>query len=125
MGRQHSMSKPGPRHGRFDPSFDYLQLLGVDASDVSRLGPDDLDEVIKKKKKEWMGRALNPLYQQEAKSDLERARQFEELRRSPDALAAYLSHHRANRAARRQQDEVEIRQLVAAATAGKKELTPK
>jgi hypothetical protein len=76
------MSKPGPWHGRFDPSFDYLQLLGVDASDVSHLAPNDLDEIIKKKKKEWMGRALNPLYQQEAKSDLERARQFISKRRS-------------------------------------------
>ena len=62
----------------FDLDYDYLQLLGIDPADALR-APTSLAEKIKVKKKEWTAQALNPLYQQAARSHLERSREFEEL----------------------------------------------
>src|SRR5258708_10532487 len=110
---------------QFDIAFDYLELLGIEPADVPTLGVDYMANGIKTKKKEWTGQAINPLYQQEAKSKLERVRQFDELLKAPEALTAYVTHLSEVRAARREQQEDELRQLIAAATLGKKELTPR
>ena len=70
--------------------------------------------------------ALNPLYQQAARSNLERAREFEELLgEDPAALAAYVNHIRQCRVALRVEHEENIMLLVALASGGKNELTVK
>ena len=76
---------------QFDVDFDYLQLMGIEPSDALRNAPT-LPEQVKAKKKLWTSQALNPLYQQAARSNLERAREFEELLKEPPALAAYANH---------------------------------
>jgi ribosomal protein L40E len=106
----------------FDADFDYLLLLGIDPAEALR-APASLAEPIKAKKKEWTGQALNPLYQQSARSNLERARQFEALLAEPAALAAYVSHIRQARAALRGEHETALALLIALARGGKTSLT--
>ena len=84
----------------FDHDFDYLQLLGIDPAEASRAGPA-LTAAIKARRKEWTAQSLNPLYQQQARSQLERAREFEAYLKDPAALAAYLDHVKRSRLARR------------------------
>lgn len=101
----------------FDESFDYLTMLGLNPATMP-LDPAGLGEVVKRRKKEWTAQAINPLYQQEARSNLEKARQFEQLARDPAALEAYVKYLREVQAANRQQQEQEIGALVALAAAG-------
>lgn len=109
----------------FDLDYDYLQLLGIDPADALR-APSALVEKVKVKKKEWTAQALNPLYQQAARSNLERAREFEELLGAdPAALAAYVDHIKKCRLALRAEHEENLMLLVALACAGKGELTAK
>ena len=53
---------------RFDPSFDYLELLELEPAEASRLGPKGLRDRIRQKKKEWTAQEVNPLYQQSARA---------------------------------------------------------
>ena len=67
---------------KFDDDFDYFLLLGIDPANA--LGaPGALAEQIKAKKKEWTSQALNPLYQQAARTNLECVREFEPLLAEP------------------------------------------
>jgi hypothetical protein len=102
----------------FDISFDYLELLGLDPALASRLGIDGLRQRIIYKKKEWTGKEINPLYQQEARLNKERIRQFERILQEPATLVGYLKHIREVRLEKKQQQEEELRGLVAVATAG-------
>ena len=106
----------------FDADFDYFSLLGIDPAGA--LGaPGALVDQIKAKKKEWTAQALNPLYQQAARTNLERAREFESLLGEPSALAAYVNHVKQCRAALRAEHEAAIVALIALATGGRKELS--
>ena len=79
---------------------------------------------IKAKKKEWTAQALNPLYQQAARTNLERAREFESLLAEPAALAAYVSHVKQFRVALRAEHEATLgRALITLASGARKELT--
>lgn len=107
----------------FDETFDYLTMLGLNPATVP-LDAAALAEIVKRKKKEWTGQAINPLYQQQARANLERARQFEQLARDPAALEAYVGFLRETQAAQRGAQEREMAGLIALAVAGrKKELT--
>jgi hypothetical protein len=106
----------------FDADFDYLDLLGIDPAEALR-APAALVEPIKAKKKEWTAQALNPLYQQSARSNLERARQFEALLGEPAALAAYVGLIRQVRAARRGEHEAALAALIALAVGGGRAIT--
>jgi hypothetical protein len=110
---------------QLDVGFDYLQLLDLEPSVVPAMGTRGLREVIKKKKQEWTSKAINPLYQQEARWNLERIRQFEGLLDQPDALEAYVNQLEEVRATQREQQEHDIRKLVALAATGKKVLSPR
>jgi hypothetical protein len=112
----------GSAVAEFDISFDYLELLEVDPSQVSRLGIEGLRERIKYKKKEWTGKEINPLYQQEARLNKERIRQFERVLQEPATLVGYLKHIREVRLEKKQQQEEEMRGLVAIATAGRRRI---
>lgn len=106
----------------FNHDFDYLALLGIEPADA--LGaPGTLADRIKSRKKEWTAQALNPLYQQAARTNLERAREFETLVAEPAALAAYVSHIKQCRAALRGEHEAMVVGLIALAAGGRKELT--
>lgn len=102
----------------FDETFDYLALFELDPNSVAFEAASDVREKINRKKKEWTGQAINPLYQQQARVNLERARQFEQLLKQPDALHAYLGYHAAAQAERRQQQEAVIDELLSLACAG-------
>jgi hypothetical protein len=108
---------------KFDIDFDYLQLLGI-APAEALLTPAALGEKIKAKKKEWTSQSLNPLYQQAARSNLERSREFEGLLGDdPAALVAYVNHIKQSRIALRSEHEERLMPLLALATGGKNELT--
>ena len=107
---------------KFDGDFDYLLLLGIEPANA--LGaPAALADQIKSKKKEWTAQALNPLYQQAARTNLERAREFESLLAEPDALTAYVSHVKQCRVALRTEQEATLGELIALASGVRKELT--
>jgi hypothetical protein len=108
-----------------DVAFDYLQLLEIEPAAVSVLGSRGLRELIKKKKKEWTSKAINPLYQQEARWNLERIRQFEALIEQPEVLEAYVNHRAEAQAVERIKQEGEIRKLVALAGSGRREISPR
>ncbi len=92
---------------KFDGDFDYLLLLGIDPAKALGAAAA-LVEQIKAKKKEWTAQALNPLYQQAARTNLERAREFESLLAEPAALAAYVSHVKQCRVALRAEHEATV-----------------
>src|SRR3954470_11606058 len=102
----------------FDANFDYLLLLGVEPAQVLR-APASLAETIRTRRKEWTGQVHNPLYQQAARSSLERTREFEALLKEPDALAAYVNGIQQRRAAARAGQKETVALLVLAAAAGK------
>lgn len=102
----------------FDETFDYLTMLGLTPAAARQLDPAVLQEEIKRKKKLWTSQAINPLYQQEARANLERAKQFEQVVKNPPALEAYLRFLEQSQSERRQQDEREIGELVALSVAG-------
>jgi ribosomal protein L40E len=107
---------------KFDDDFDYLLLLGIDPANA--LGsPGAFAEQIKSRKKEWTAQALNPLYQQAARTSLERAREFESLLAEPAALAAYVNHVKECRVALRAEHESTLVGLIALAAGARKELT--
>jgi hypothetical protein len=108
---------------QFDAEFDYLLLLGVEPADAAK-SLAALAAQVKALKKEWTSQALNPLYQQAARSNLERAREFEELLKEPAALAAYLNHVHQVRMARRDEHEATAFRLLTTAAAGRKDITP-
>jgi len=109
----------------FDPSFDYIELLGMTPSDVLSAGALRLRKAIVAKKKEWTGKEQNPLYQQEARSAKERLLQFERLLGEQDAFVAYVHYQEEARAEKRQQQEAAIGRLIATAATGTKVLTPR
>jgi hypothetical protein len=107
---------------KFDEDFDYFLMLGIDPAKA--IGPlAALAEQIKAKKKEWTAQALNPLYQQAARSNLERAREFEGLLAEPAALAAYVNHVKECRAALRADHEAIVVNLITLACGARRELT--
>lgn len=109
----------------FDETFDYLTLLGLDPATLEFQPVAEVRELINRRKKEWTGQAINPLYQQQARANLERAKQFERILAERDALQAYLGFHRAAQAEKRQEQDKVVGELVAVATgAGRKEITP-
>lgn len=108
----------------FDDTFDYLALLGIDPARLEVQSREETREQINRRKKEWTAQAINPLYQQQARSNLERARQFEQIVDSPEALQAYLAFHAAAQIERRKLHEPAIAELVAlAAGTGKRQIT--
>lgn len=108
---------------KFDETFDYFQILDLDAGAMSAYGVKGLKKVIKDKKKEWTSQAVNPLYQQEARSNLERVGEFEKVLDEPEAMRAYVNYMKDVQAARREQQEREVGRLVQVAVAGRKRLT--
>ena len=108
---------------KFDDTFDYFQILDLDAGAMSAYGVKGLKKVIKDKKKEWTSQAVNPLYQQEARSNLERIGEFEKVLDEPLALHAYVNHMQDVQAERREQQEREVGRLVQVGIAGRKRLT--
>jgi hypothetical protein len=107
---------------KFDEDFDYFLLLGIDPA--KGLGtPGALAEQIKVKKKEWTAQALNPLYQQAARTNLERAREFETLLANPAHITSYVNHIKEGRAALRAEHEAMVVGLIALASGARKELT--
>lgn len=101
----------------FDETFDYLTMFGLTPATMP-MQAAELSEVIKRKKKEWTAQAINPLYQQGARANLERARQFEQIVRDPAALEAYVSYLREVQGAKRAEQEKEVARLVALAVSG-------
>jgi hypothetical protein len=109
----------------FDETFDYLTPLGLDPATLAFQPLTEVRDLINRRKKEWTGQAINPLYQQQARAHLERARQFERILEQPDALHAYLGFHNAAQAERRQEQNRIVGELLAvAAGAGRREITP-
>lgn len=109
----------------FDETFDYLALLGLDPAALEVQPSGEIREQINRRKKEWTAQAINPLYQQQARAHLERARQFERIIDSPEALQAYLGFHSAAAIERRQVQEQTVGEFLAlAAGGGRKEITP-
>lgn len=104
-----------------DQTFDYLALIGLGPADLERLWIPDLHEVIKKRKKEWTGQAINPLYQQQARANLERVRQLEQLLNAPEAFQTYVSYLREVLASQREGHEQELGELISIATAGRRQ----
>ena len=104
-----------------DQNFDYLALIGLGPADLERLWLPDLQELIKRRKKEWTGQAINPLYQQQARANLERVRQFEQLLQQPEAFQTYVSYLREVLASRRVEQEQELGELISVATCGRKQ----
>jgi hypothetical protein len=108
----------------FDETFDYLTLLGLEPAALEFQPPAEVRDLINRRKKEWTGQAINPLYQQQARANLERARQFERILDQPDALHAYLGFHKAAQAQRRQEQDKVVGEFVAMAVgAGRKEIS--
>jgi hypothetical protein len=103
-----------------DLTFDYLALIGLVPADLEKFWLPDIQELIKKRKKEWTGQAINPLYQQQARSNLERVRQFEQLLQSPESFQAYVNILRELLASRREEQEQEIGELINVATGGRR-----
>ena len=107
---------------KFDEDYDYFLMLGIDPAKA--IGPPAaLAEQIKARKKEWTAQALNPLYQQAARTYLERAREFEGLLAEPAALAAYANHVKECRAALRAEHETMVVNLITLASGARRELT--
>ncbi|MFN0052617.1 MAG: hypothetical protein ACKV0T_10520 [Planctomycetales bacterium] len=104
----------------FDESFDYLSLLGLDPAEVAVRSSDELRGAINRCKKEWTAQAINPLFQQQARANLERARQFEQLLAQPEALQAYLGFHKAAVEERRRGQDQNVGELLSLATGGKR-----
>lgn len=107
----------------FDESFDYLGLLDVNAAQARRSGIAGLQDLLKQKRKEWTSQAINPLYQQQARANLERGKQLDALLREPAAAAAWLqfAEQRHNEERRRKQSD--FLPLVAFAAAGTSTIT--
>lgn len=99
----------------FDETFDYLTMLGLDPAAVRRMDVSALRDAIKAKKKEWTLQAINPLYQQGARANLERAKHFEQILSDPAALEAYVSYIQEVQAGNRKQQETEVARLVSLA----------
>lgn len=97
----------------FDDNFDYLTLLGLNPATVAFQPIDEVHEAIRRKKKEWTGLAINPLYQQQARANLERAKQFARILDAPEALQAYLNYQVAVQAERREAQESVVAELLA------------
>src|SRR6516225_1284491 len=106
----------------FDADFDYLYLLGVEPAEIARSAGAVADR-LKAKKKEWTAQALNPLYQEDARQKLERAREFEGILLEPAALVVYVNHIQQCRLARRTGQKEAVALLVSNAVAGRRELT--
>lgn len=106
-----------------DEQFDYLGPLGLDAQAAQKLGAAALLELLRRKRKEWTQQATNPLYQQQARAHLERARQFETLLKDPAAIAAYLAFAEQRHQEQRKAQEAELRPLLLLAAGQVRELT--
>ena len=106
----------------FDYDFDYFLLIGVDPIGAARSAPA-LAAALKAKRKEWTSQSLNPLYQQQARSHLERARAFEAQFADPAALAAYIEHVKRTRLALRGGQMETLGLWVAEACEGRNALT--
>jgi len=107
---------------QFDADFDYLELLGVEPQDVLR-NAAALAGVVRERKKDWTAQALNPLYQQEARSRLERVREFEWFLSKPQELAAYIKLVLKLRAAARGAHEAKVVSLLTLACEGRRTIT--
>ncbi len=107
---------------KFDGDFDYLLLLGIEPTNALR-APGALGDQIKSKKKEWTAQALNPLYQQAARANLERAREFESLLTESADLVNYVNRIKQHRVALRAEHEATLAGLVTLAIGARKELT--
>ncbi len=96
----------------FDESFDYLSLVGLDVGQARVMGTAGLAEVLKRKRKEWTSQAINPLYQQQARANLERAKQFEALLKEPGAATAWMQFAEQQQLVARQQKQAEFLPLI-------------
>lgn len=106
----------------FDADFDYLYLLGVEPAELAKSTGAVADR-LKAKKREWTAQALNPLYQEDARQKLERAREFEGILLEPAALVVYVNHIQQCRLARRTGQKEAVALLVSNAVAGRREIT--
>jgi hypothetical protein len=96
----------------FDESFDYLGLLGLEAGQARSMGLPALSELLKRKRKEWTSQAINPLYQQQARADLGRAKALESLLKDPAAADAWLRFAELRQSQNRAEQQREILPLV-------------
>lgn len=107
----------------FDASIDYLEMLGLDLSDGSRFGVEQLKQAIRDKRKEWTAQAVNPLYQQQARKNLDLIRGFEKLLSRPEALKDYIKQLTQLHQQKRQRQEKEIGNLIRAAVTSRRYMT--
>jgi hypothetical protein len=96
----------------FDESFDYLGLLGVEAEQARSMGVAALQELLKRKRKEWTAQAINPLYQQRARADMGRAKELESLLKDPAAAEAWLRYAEVRQTQSRAAQQVELLPLL-------------
>lgn len=107
----------------FDESFDYLALLEVNAAQARRTGVTGLQELLRQKRKEWTSQAINPLYQQQARANLERAKQLDALLKEPAAAAAWLQFAEQRQLDERRRKQAEFLPLLQFAAAGTQTIT--
>jgi tetratricopeptide (TPR) repeat protein len=103
----------------FDESFDYLTMLGLDPGRIALQDTSEVRDAIRRKRKEWTAQAINPLYQQQARANLERAKQFEQILDNPPALQAYVAYQQEVQETRRHQQERQVAPWLAAAAGPK------
>ena len=108
---------------KFDASIDYLELLGLDLSEGSKPSVEQLRQAIREKRKEWTAQAVNPLYQQEARRNLDVIRGFEKVLSRPEALKDYLKQLSQLHGQKRQVQEREVGNLIRAAVSSRGYLT--
>jgi hypothetical protein len=108
----------------FDPTFDYLELLGLTPAKALTTPVPRLRELIGERKRGLTGKEQNPKYQQEARAAKERLLAFEGLLTDPDALEAYVRFQVEQHAARQTEYRDRVTRLVELASAGRDVITP-
>lgn len=107
----------------FDASIDYLEMLELDLSAGASFSVEQLKEAIRSKRKEWTAQAVNPLYQQQARRNLDLIRGFEKLLSRPEALQDYVQQLSQLHVQRRQAQEREVGNMVRAAVSSRGYMT--
>ena len=108
---------------KFDASIDYLEMLGLDLSDGSRFTAEQLRQSIRDNRKEWTAQAVNPLYQQQARRNLDLIRGFEKLLGRKEALQDYLKQLSEVHVQKRRWQEREVGTLIRSAVSTRGHLT--
>lgn len=108
---------------RFDASIDYLEMLGLDLSDGSRFTAEQLRQSIRDNRRKWTAQAVNPLYQQQARRNLDLIRGFEKLLSRSETLQNYLRQLSEVHAQKRRRQEREVGTRIRSAVSTRGHLT--